>query len=168
MYSFDFRLWIKLLLPPEWHNGFTIAALFTRVKPLQSLLDGPFNEFTIDARRRAKFTGQVIYLEKMLNDDFNAGGQDPIFIQDTANIQYTYLANAAEGYPPTYFANTAENAPVYLCNASEYGIGNSFIVMVPAILYSALQLNNNNGLDKMRAQVNYYKIAGKTFTIEPY
>lgn len=168
MYTLDFRYWIKLLLPPKWRNGFTIALLFSRVKPLQTLLDGDFNSFMNDARRRAKFTGQVIYLEKMLNDDFNAGGQDPIFIQDTANIEYTYLANASEGYPPSYFANTAENAPVYLCNASEYGVGNTFIVMVPTLLFATLQLNNNDGLDKMKAQVNYYKIAGKTFTIEPY
>jgi hypothetical protein len=107
-----------------------------------------------------QFTGQVIYLEKLLNVTYNSTA---IYIDDVANIAYLYIANKDEGCP-LYISNESENnAPVYIANKSEYLTDYHFKVKIPLTLYNSLGVS---GLDKMKALINNYRIAGKKFIIE--
>jgi hypothetical protein len=130
---------------------------------------GNLTEYREEVLDKVSFNGQVIYLEKILNDRFNPDMISPIYIIDVANVEFVYISNKAEGYDPVYLSNKAESlTPLYVSNKSEIYGSLDFIIMVPSAIYTNLQLNNNNGISNMTALVNYYKIAGKRFTIQSY
>lgn len=58
------------------------------------------------------FNGHVIYLEHVLNDQFD-NALRRIFIQDAANVQFDYLFNLIEAQPPLYSYNNWNAATVY-------------------------------------------------------
>lgn len=131
------------------------------LKPVQDLNDD-FVLFVAKSRREANFTGQVIYLEHLLNDEFDAS-QRRIYIDDgQANILPPFVFNKIE-QRPIYLYNKSENQPkFYLYNKSEYFTNADFIVFVPnAILTASLVV-------EMERAVNYYKQAGKTFGIQGF
>lgn len=131
------------------------------LKPSQNLNDD-LVLFVAKSRRKANFTGQVIYLEHLLNDEFDTT-QRRIYIADgQANVLPPFLFNKIEERP-VYIHNKSENQnKFYLYNKSEYFTTADFIVFVPnAILTASLVV-------EMERAVNYYKQAGKTFGIQGF
>lgn len=131
------------------------------LKPSQELND-TFCLFVEKSRRKASFTGQVIYLEHLLNDEFDVG-QRRIYIADgQANVLPPFIFKKIE-QRPIYLYNKSENEPkFYLYNTNEYFISSDFIVFVPSgILTAALEL-------KIERLVGYYKQAGKRFEIQGF
>jgi len=167
MFNIDFNNIIQLLLPPFLRKIKIIEWLKALVKPLIDLY-AIFFQYRTDTLYSLSFTGQVIYLEKLLNDTYN-NGSPGIYITDGSFILKTYLYHKSEGGAKTYLFHKSENAAkTYLFHKSEYTITYDFVVMVPAAIYSILQQNNNQGLNKMKALINLYKIAGKRYTIQSY
>ena len=125
-------------------------------KPLTTLrvqLNDKYNEIEYEN----KFNGQVIYLQHVLNDQF-----DPvdrlITIEDQANIDYDYLYLNAEGGQPNYVYLDSESAsPYYLNLQSEYTGATHFVVKIP-----------NTGINEieLKSWVDKYKLAGKQYEIE--
>lgn len=149
-----------------------ISYLRALITPIQWLLDiGEI--FAEEIFVRVSHNSQIIYLEHLLNLIFN-NDTPGILIIDTANIEYTYLANKHEGYDPSYLFNTLEGDPptpggydpVFVGNNAEYANQFDFIVKVPALVYVELLLNNEQGLNYMKSQINFYKLAGKRYKIE--
>lgn len=109
---------------------------------------------------KLSFTGQTIYLEKLLNDNY-----DPVLRRiyiDNTNIQnYIYWRNVIESAPPFYLFNDSEvSAPVYLSNYSEVEASIHFIVNIPvAVTFDPIDVN---------ADVRRYAQAGKTWIIETF
>jgi hypothetical protein len=109
-------------------------------------------------RYETAFTGQVIYLEHLLNDLFDLDLRR-IYITNNAIGQSVYLFNKVEGNEPVYLYNKSEippNAPLYLVNKTEFFY--SFIIHVP------------NGIitnwDEFRAWVDKYKLKSKMYIIQ--
>jgi len=122
-----------------------------------------------------RFSGQIIYLEKylnniyystLLNPDFSIGetwhsiGQ--IWILDTANTNIQYIYNKNEGMLPFYIFNKSEGAsPLYLFNTNEVSNLYDFIVFVPVVNASFIE-------PLMYSRINQYKLAGKRYLISTY
>lgn len=119
-----------------------------------------FLQFRNDTTYWLYFNGQIIYMEHVLNDQFDPANRG-IYIENLADIQYDYLYNAIEQRTPIYLDNVSENKPPdYFVNQSEYDAHTTFIVWVP----STVTFDAN----KMKAIVNKYRIAGKTYQIQTY
>lgn len=102
---------------------------------------------------RLQITGQVCYLEKMLNDRY-----DPV-------DRRIYIDEAIER-PPLYLYQDAESKPVYLGEKplyqdTEFGINlDDFIVFVHnEIIFE---------FNELRSLVNLYKLAGTRYSVQFY
>lgn len=160
MFSIDFEILIKKLTPSALlYKVRFFCILKSFIAPIV-LLYNDFIAYRNISLKRLQFTGQVIYLEKLLNDTYDSTA---IYIEDIADINYLYIANKDEGYP-LYLSNLSENnTAVYIANKSEYVTDYHFKVKIPLTLYNSL---GATGLDKMKALINNYRIAGKKFIIE--
>lgn len=116
-----------------------------------------FYAFFDKKKEELNFTGQVIYLEHLLNKEF-----DPmlkrIYINDLEQLPELYLFNYEESNEITYLNNQSEGEPpIYLFNQSEYDLDNDFTIYMP------------NGLvfdeTYLKGLVNQYKTASKRFNI---
>lgn len=149
-YNFNIDKLLVLLTPTFLRKRKLVAWLRTLAMPLNKLLD----DFKVHRERdlyNLTHNSQVCYLRKALNDEF-----DPqlrrIKIEDgTRNIRrYIYQRNV--------------NRPLYLGRMFLYLRGNyidggvDFVVVLP----QGLEYDRY----KLEALVNFYKLAGKRWTIE--
>lgn len=162
MFSVNFKNIVNQNLPPKTGTDtpLTKAWLYSLIQPLIELY-AIFSSYRIQALYTLSFTGQVIYLEKLLNDTFNNGGTE-IFIEDGSLKIAPFLFNTAEDAEPFFVYNTAETDEpnTYLYNTAEYTGNLDFIVKVPV----ALVFDEN----QMKSLINKYKLAGKNYTIQTY
>lgn len=162
MFSVNFKNIVNQNLPPKTgaDTPITKAWLYSLIQPIIELY-AIFSSYRIQALYTLSFTGQVIYLEKLLNDTFNNGGTE-ILIADGILKIAPFLFNTAEDADPFYVFNTAETNEenLYLYNTAEYTGNLDFIVKVP----TALVFDEN----QMKSLINKYKLAGKNYTIQTY
>ena len=150
MYNLNIDKLLVLLTPTFLRKPKLIAWLRTLAMPLNKLLD----DFKVHRERDLYYlahNSQVCYLRKALNDEF-----DPqlrrIKIEDGRQNQRLYI------YP------RSANRPLYIGKVFLYQRGSyidggvDFVVVLP------------HGLEydryKLEALVNFYKLAGKRWTIE--
>ncbi|XTB52982.1 hypothetical protein LDK11_12330 [Fusobacterium nucleatum] len=150
MYNLNIDKLLVLLTPTFLRKPKLIAWLRTLAMPLNKLLD----DFKVHRERdlyNLAHNSQVCYLRKALNDEF-----DPqlrrIKIEDGRQNQRLYI------YP------RSANRPLYIGKVFLYQRGSyidggvDFVVVLP------------HGLEydryKLEALVNFYKLAGKRWTIE--
>jgi hypothetical protein len=152
---------IKLLLPVHLRRQRTLAFLKALSRPLKNLYNG-FINYRRQTLRTVSHTGQVMYLEQLLNDLYSPSHRG-IEIVDSDDDRFpAMLYNAAEGQLPVYVYNKLEEEeePYYLRNIAEYYNLIDFIVRVP------------NGLSVspaiIRNWVNRYRQAGKRFILQYY
>lgn len=160
MFSVNFKNIIDQNLPPKTGTDtpITKAWLYSLIQPIIELY-AIFSSYRIQALYTLSFTGQVIYLEKLLNDTFNNGGTE-IFIEDGGKIA-PFIFNTEENEPDLFIYNTEENEPdFFIYNTEEYPGNIDFIVKVP----TALVFDDNH----MKSLINKYKLAGKNYTIQTY
>jgi hypothetical protein len=158
-YIITFWKYCVALLPPRLRRARIQDLLRAFTKALQTVNDN-FIAFVQQTFYKVSFTGQVVYLEHILNDRYD-NALRRIYIADGLALPLPpYLYNKVEERPLTIF-NKAEGEPtqVYLRNKVEYESENDFIVYVPNdILNPALEKS-------IRSLVRVYKIAGKRFSV---
>lgn len=156
MITIDLILLVHDLLAPQLRGPNMLAFLNAALKPARTQLSA-FYAFFDAVEYELTFTGQVIYLEHVLNNEF-----DPtlrrIYITDSDQLNDTYLFNVVEGNETTYAFNASESAdPLYLTNQSETVAQADFAVNVPiGLVYD---------LPSMLFYINKYRIAPKRFII---
>ena len=156
--------------------------LMALIYPIKQLNEA-FVAYTEDVYYRLSITGQIIYLEKLLNDKFNNGlparaasatvglydgAFTGIYISEPAGlILPKYVWNKIEQRPSVVLYNAAENMPpLYLNNNAEIDGEFDFIVNVP---YSVGDVSTDEVLmSSIKAWVLEYKIAGKRFNVVNY
>lgn len=178
MYNIDFRNIASLLLPPFLRKVKTKDWLFSLLKPLIDIYE-LFIAFRLLTIQKLSFTGQVIYLEKLLNDKYDEDDRG-IFISEGTDMEYVYVGNVTENQP-VFIGNKAEytlddndvyvdiydaSNAIYIGNKAEFYVQDDFIVNVPQAIYD--ELVSGHILDGMKALINLYKLAGKNYTIIPY
>lgn len=134
MYNTDYHKLINQLLPSFMRKARLIELLKAAVEPLKQL-HATFDAFRAQVSEKLKYNAQVIYLTKYLNSNFDPINEG-IWIEDTANVDFYFVAN------------TAENKPLYLYNNYKsyinYAIDDYAAVPVAGIgtqLFKALQAN---------------------------
>ena len=162
------------------HNDWMLSA----IKPIRDLYD-QFIAYKDERFYELAITGQVMELEKLLNDKFNGGSAartydtgtgtyipntpTAIYIIDFPNaLLATYVWNAIEARTPLYLYNTVEahTPPLYLYNQAEFDDQADFIIMVPSALANVT--TDLIFVAKMNAWVLKYKQAGARFHIINY
>jgi hypothetical protein len=161
-YIIVFYLYCLGLLPTFLRGQRTKDYMKSLLKPLQDFNDD-FVVYVNETFYLTSFTGQVIYLEHILNDLYDDIDR-LIFISDGNLLPLPpYIYNKIEARP-RYIYNKSEASPnkTYLYNKDEYHTSLDFIVNVPVGIYDA-------ALDtKIRAIVRRYKLAGKRFSIDTF
>lgn len=161
-YAIQFVIYTLGLLPHFLRGDRVRSWVQALLKPLQEFNDD-FAIYVNDTFYLVSFTGQVVYMEHILNDLYDQPLRR-IYIQNGSLLGLpTYIYNVPEQRQP-YIYNVPETNPnqVYLRNVSEYQTSNDFIVFVPSsILTPALEI-------QIKGIVNRYKIAGKRYSIQSF
>lgn len=160
-YLIDIYAYIKQAIPFHLQKEPLQSWIKALLAPLQEL-NATFDVTAKSAKYEVSFTGQVIYLEHLLNDAYDRN-QRRIYIEDgTDLILPPFLYNKIED-EPLYLYNKVESNPnpLYVYNKAEYASPVDFIVCVPtALLNTATTITISRLVEK-------YKIASKKFTIKP-
>lgn len=158
IFNLDIKRLVVLLLPVGLRNDLMKAYLKAAATPLMYVLD-IFTRNRNDNLYRLSITPQVCFLEKMLNDRYD-NTLRRIFITDGILRSQQYIYTEAE-QRTKYIYTSGEANILYIFTSNEVGyIGGSFIVNVP----SDISFN----MDEMRALIDIYKLAGRTFEIKIY
>lgn len=156
-YKIDIFKFAFLLLPPPLRKKKIFAFLKVLTLPISYLHD-ELMKYRDLCDSRLSVNGQVIYIEKALNDYFLLQNKD-IYITDynVEEITDTYLYD--EGDPPTYFYDEDSLNVTYLYDENISGFLR-FIVNVPSYL--------EDKVEEIKSIVEYNKPAGRLFEISIY
>lgn len=161
MFNPDINKILELLLPVALRQPRMKAWLKAIAKPLKELLN-VFQNYRLIAWEALTHTGQVMYLEHLLNNRFIGPDATHIHITDSDDPrQDDYLYNLNEGQQPIYLYNKLEDDTLtYLNNKIEFVLFTDFVVNIPdSHVVSEPQI---------RQTVDRYRPAGKRFSIEYY
>lgn len=161
--NIDFRALASKLSPPKLRKERLIDWVVALLKPLEEV-NFLFKNFRKQAIYKVVHNGQVVYLEKVLNDRYDN------------SLRRIYIADAFE-YDPTWVYPENENLPVYVnpeAGEAVYIYDDSilqesnvdFIVFVPLDLQPSTPTTLNNFLIQMRSLINYYKLASRRYSIQ--
>lgn len=160
IYTVDFRKFIHQLLPPSVRKPIMLAFLFALIRPIRDLYQ-QFTSFHQSRRKDVSISGQVIKLEWLLNDRFNAG-QEGIWIVHNTPVQEAFFL-FDEGYTEegTLIYDEADGRGPYMYEDADMVPADvNFIVLVP----EALEFDEF----EMRAVVDKKKLYGSTYSIQRY
>lgn len=149
--TISFNTLIELLLPSFLRKSRIVAILQSVVKPVDSLYQ--------DTLYKMQHNSQVIYLEKMLNEYFEVSG----YSAGNHELSKTVFISDAPPVDRNYIFQPAEVQPVYLDSIYLNGtpaVNYKFIVNIPDT-YVFVEA-------KLRAVIDFYKLAGKKYIIETY
>jgi hypothetical protein len=155
----------ELLLPVALRRPQTKAWLKALLKPLKQLLN-TFQNYRLAAYQTLTHTGQVMYLEHLLNMIYfpTHTQNNRINITDSTDPRPDdYLHNTSEGQQSFYFYNKLEGeTPEYLFNKTEFLFNNDFIVNVPNFI-SIVEAQVKHTIDRYRQagkrySINYFEI----------
>ena len=152
--------WVKLV-PVKLRGPRLIVWVQSLLRPLQTVAN-QFAGKVAEVQYRLTFTGQVIYLEHRLNDEFDPSARS-IYIDDPtqAGIIPVFIYNIAEQQPATYLYNVAEAQPsTFIYDVPEYSSNTDFIVFIPA------SLNTDLTKARMKKVINSYKQAGRRYQFQ--
>ena len=159
-YQFDVNRFIIQLLPPLLRKRSIYAFLRVMIYPVKQL-HATFLAYKEGVDRKLTYNSFQNYLERFLNSIFYFEYK-AIYITDV-EIQWADLAFQYESADPDYMSYQDETPAIAfeLSSTSPSAITGQFVVHVPAALSQA-------DIATVRNWVNFYKIAGTTFTIEVY
>ncbi len=143
--------WINTKLPHALKRVRMTAWMVALLKPLVSLYN-TFSAYRSSTRERLLSTGQVIYLERWLQERFIPG----IFIT-TEDRSHLYVGRNTDG-TPLMVALAEEDHVVEVGKRADYEAEYDFIVHVPNITGKPTEA-------QVRAQVEIFRLAGKSYDI---
>lgn len=156
-YFILFAEYIIKLLPSFVKGNNQINWIKSLFAPLQSL-NSDFLDYIQDIRYEVSFTGQVMYLEHILNDVYDPLSRSISIIDGQLSFP-PFMFNRLENRS-IFLYNNVEGELLYLRNQSEFYRQFDFIVIIP---FSILQQQEI----QMRALINKYRHAGMRFDIRP-
>ena len=157
-YKIDIIKYGLLLLPPFLRKQRLFAFLNVLLLPFQELMSR-LDNYRKECDDRLNINGQVIYIEKALNDYFLLSYKDIYITEKSLDdiAPVIYLFNDAE--PAVYFFDDDSQNVTYLTEG-DVNTSMEFIVNVPSYLESQL--------DEIRNLVEFYKPAGRSYKLNIY
>lgn len=156
-YELDIIKYAQHVLHPTLRKKKMFALISVCLLPLIYIYN-LFKNYRKQAIDKLNINGQVIYIEKVLNDRFYLNKRE-IFISDIEDT-LTYLHKRTEGQIPLYIYKRTGKDKAILKYRGEGSYDGNFIVHIPSFL--------KEYETDIRNQVNYYKPAGRSFKIEIY
>ncbi len=155
-YNINYNRLGVLLLPTFLRKPNLVTFVQTLLLPIDSLYYIWYN-WRIDNIIKIEHSGQVCYLRKILNDEFDPV-QRRIRVESGNVFETTYIYTTGEGKDVLMHTEN-ENEVIWLRNESETAdSGLDFIVWVPSEVHKA-------SFFRLRAQINFYKAGGKRYNI---
>jgi hypothetical protein len=152
---------IQKHIPKLFTNALKLRA-FLRVLLLPFQFVGDVLEaYLLEKRNKLRYDGRVIYLEHVLNNQFD-NVERRIYITDAtlSNTNPPVLYRKSEGQPSVVLYRKGEQLPsIRLYRNSEISTLD-FTIFVPSAVLNSITKH------QIRVLVNYYKIAGKRFDIQ--
>lgn len=155
MYNLDLIYNIYMILPPLLRNPVLVYFIAALLEPVRTLHES-FMNMHDEIIYNHKFTGQVIYMERLLSLEF---GDYTITIVDGQPDSGSFIGH----YPVSNMVLAHyddSSAEVYHYNAA---LMVDFIVQVPAMLYDDMSAAD---FDRMEAIIEKYKLINKTYEIQ--
>lgn len=159
LFNISFEKLALLLTPVFWRKITFVDWLYCLIEPVR-ILFGEFLTFRKKAIYDIVHTGQVILLEKVLNDAY-----DP-------NERRIYITDSLQ-YDPTYIYRQIEeklvylNNPVYLYTFDSFKAADvDFLVIFPKEIKPVSPIELSNLENRAKAKINSYKLASKTYAIK--
>lgn len=162
MYNIDINKLVDWLLPPKKRHiqmRVWLRCLVAPVRFLQTL----FDQFRANTSYRLYITGQVVYLQKALNDKFDTD-QRRINIYNAERVVNETIYRRAE-WPALdndeklVIYRRSESSPVPVYTRLEGSARGGFIVDVPFLITSQQYY-------EMRSLLEFYKLASKKYNIK--
>ena len=158
-YNIDIPTYLSRILKRELRQPKLIALLGAVLKPFKDVND-EFVTLSNDTKYLLQFNGQTIYLEHYLNDQHDEVLRR-IYIVTVSEVNRVAIYFKTEGQAPLYIYRKSElETPVYIRRKTEAVSTTDFIVYVP----SDITFDET----AMRAQIDQFKQAGKTYIIQTY
>lgn len=155
-YSIIFISLCQYLIPSFLRQSKIIVFLKVMLSSLQNMNDD-FVLFVKSKQYEMSITGQVIYLEKLLNDEFD-NNLRRIYIEDAVTVDSLFLRYENEQRDTFMMRYESENVTTdNIRYESEYIDAVSFVVFIPADV---------TNLTLLKALVNKYRAASKLFDVQ--
>ncbi len=156
MFDLDINKAILWLIPSRLRTTFNVAWLKALASPLITQYNSLITYRTA-VQYKLNHNSQVCYLEAVLNDTFDVD-ERRIYIGDAGGESVTLLQRDTDLEPVILNDDESEDVLI-IHNDSAYDGGNyDFIVYIPYTFSDA-------ELYRLKALVNYYKLAGKRFDV---
>jgi len=156
MFEIDWTRFVAWIWPPIIRQVFWVSFCRALIAPVVTV----YNRFMLyrdDVMYKLAHTSQVWSIEKVLNDAFDPVSRR-IYITDPGYFEVT-LINRDTDEPPHTILQDAAGPILYISGDSAYAGGSyDFIVVLP-YQFSA------SDIYRLRALVDYYKLAGKRYDI---
>jgi len=158
MIIFDVNQMIEANLSPRLRKAFTMEFLKMVMSPLV-VSYAQFYQYVNEKEYELIFNGQVIYMEHLLNDQFDNINRG-IYITDAPQQQnQVTFFNENENNEETVIYNESEGEqPIVVYNYDEVISWPDFIVNVPA----SVVFDEN----RLKGYLNKYKLGGKNYKIK--
>ena len=155
-YSVIFISLCQYLIPSFLRKTKLISFLKVMLSSLQNMND-EFVLFVESKVYEMSITSQVIYLEKLLNDNFDYELRR-IYIEDAVNLDTVFLRYENEQRDNVVIRYESEGVLTDCFRyESEYNDSNSFIVRIP---------NSVTNITLLKALVNKHRAASKLFDVQ--
>lgn len=157
-YNIDLVKFVLHLLPPILRRRKLWAITVVTLLPL-TYVYSLFRDYRLQALARLNINGQVIYIEKVLNDRFFLKNRE-IYITDISDRQMM-LNLRREGVALVYLNQRLESFDtVYITKRGEGNAEGNYIVNAPDFL--------TDYESDIRQSINYYNPAGRTYVLKFY
>lgn len=157
LYNINWARLVVWLLPDDWRKMKNVRYLLALIEPVrQSYAD--FLQFRKQQLYEAEINGQVVKLERVLNDTFDPVDRR-IFITDGEYFTPPVFYEEYKNMPVVFNAEGDVDNPVFWSVENiDNRVAFNFYVHIPAAVW----------FDRLRvrATVNKYKILGRTFEIK--
>jgi hypothetical protein len=158
MINFNVNSIVEEHISPRLRKTFTLELFKMICSPMISLYTR-FYQFYEDKKYELTFNGQVIYLEHLLNDQFDNISRG-IYISDSPEFDedVVFFLESENNEETVFYLESEGEAAVVFYQESEIQTWPDFIVNVPA----AVTFNEI----RMKAYLNKYKLASKNYIIQ--
>ena len=158
IFNVNFSKLAVLLTPIFWRKAIFMNFIYCFIEPIK-VIHNEFKVFRKNSIYKIVHNGQVMILEKVLNDAFDN------------TLRRIYITDSLIK-DPLYIYSTPEQKPVYLGSEFLYDfsvfndIGTDFNVIFPISLKPVTAFDLLNSENRIKALINYYKLASKRYKIQ--
>ena len=163
-YNIDWNRFIAWNLPGFLRTTVRLKWFGVLLHPFETIRTA-FMEFRAKELYKLNHSGQVVYLQAVLNDKYDSGSRR-IYIENQRLYEPVWFFDKVQG-KPVYHYDKADNRPVRYYNRTDYEqLYPDFIVFVPEDLRPGTPDDEAAMLAEMRALIDYYKIYSKNYDIQ--